>query len=423
MKAEWKEYIAILKQEVIPALGCTEPVTVALAAAKATEVLGCEPEDIHISVSGNLFKNAMGVSVPGTGMTGPLIAAAAGSLGGDASLNLQVLQGLTPKTVAKAKDMLRMGNVTISIANTEELLFARVIVSHKENSASCTIAREHAQVTEITKNNTVIFSKELGPKNESEESWSLTISKIHELATNAPFEQIEFILEAAKLNKEVASEGLKHDFGLMVGRSMEKDISMGLRSDDITLLATRLSAAASDARMAGISLPVMSNSGSGNQGISATMPVVAFAQQLEKTDEELARALILSHLTSIHLKHHLGRLSALCGAILAATGSGCAITMLLGGGIKEIECTIKNMVGSIAGMVCDGAKTSCALKVAASVEAAITAASLAMKGVCIPGDDGIVADNIEECIQNLGRLGAEGMVDTDKVILNIMRNK
>lgn len=423
MKAEWKEYIAILKQEVIPALGCTEPVTVALAAAKATEVLGCEPEDIHISVSGNLFKNAMGVSVPGTGMTGPLIAAAAGSLGGDASLNLQVLQGLTPKTVAKAKDMLRMGNVTISIANTEELLFARVIVSHKENRASCTIAREHAQVTEITKNNTVVFSKELGPKNESEESWSLTISKIHELATNAPFEEIEFILEAAKLNKEVASEGLKHDFGLMVGRSMEKDISMGLRSDDITLLATRLSAAASDARMAGISLPVMSNSGSGNQGISATMPVVAFAQQLEKTDEELARALILSHLTSIHLKHHLGRLSALCGAILAATGSGCAITMLLGGGIKEIEYTIKNMVGSIAGMVCDGAKTSCALKVAASVEAAITAASLAMKGVCIPGDDGIVADNIEKCIQNLGRLGAEGMVDTDKVILNIMRNK
>lgn len=423
MKAEWTEYVAILKREIVPALGCTEPITVALAAAKATEALGNKPEHIHVYVSGNLLKNGMGVSVPGTGMTGLGIAAAAGALGGNASLNLQVLRDLTEAEVAESKKMLNQGNVSVELADTKELLYAQVRVSHGDSFASCTIAREHALVVEVTKNDTVIFSKELDQKDESEDSWNLTIAKIHDFATNAPFEEIKFILEAARLNEAVANEGLQNNFGLMVGRSMEQEIAMGIRSDDITLFATRLSAAASDARMAGISLPVMSNSGSGNQGISATVPVVAFVQELGKTEEDLARALILSHLTTIHLKHHLGRLSALCGAILAATGSGCSIAMLLGGGIKEIECTIKNMVGSISGMVCDGAKSSCALKVATSVEAAITAALLAKKGVCVPGSDGIVADDVEECIHNLGLLGAEGMVDTDRVILNIMTSK
>ena len=423
MKAEWTEYVAILNREVVPALGCTEPVTVALAAAKAAEALGCKPEKIRVYVIGNLLKNGMGVSVPKTGMTGLDIAAAAGAFGGNASLNLQVLQDITEAEVAEGKEMLRQGNVSVELADTGELLYAQVYVFSGDDIASCTIAREHALVTEITINNAVVFSKELPPKDESEDSWNLTIAKIHDFAVNAPFEEIKFILEAAKLNELVANEGLQNDFGLMVGRSMEQDISMGVRSDDITQFATRLSAAASDARMAGIPLPVMSNSGSGNQGISATVPVVAFAKRLGKTEEDLARALILSHLTSIHLKHHLGRLSALCGAILAATGSGCGIAMLLGGGMKEIECTIKNMVGSISGMVCDGAKTSCALKVASSVEAAITAALLAKKSVCIPGSDGIVADDVEKCIQNLGMLGAKGMVDTDRVILDIMTSK
>ena len=423
MKKEWTEFVAILNREVVPALGCTEPIAVALAAARAAEELGEKPESILVQVSGNLLKNGMGVGVPGTGMTGLGIAGAVGALGGVSSLSLEVLRDLTEEVVEEGKKMLADGAVTVELADTTELLFANVVVFAGSHKATCTIAREHALITEVTKDDVVVHSAKLSDEAEAENNWPLSVTAIYEFANEAPFEEISFILEAVRLNEAVATEGLAHDFGLTVGRSMEKDVELGLRSDDITSFATRLAAAASDARMDGIMQPVMSNSGSGNQGITATIPVVAFARRLDKTEEEMARALIMSHLTSIHLKHHLGRLSALCGAILAATGSGCGITMLLGGGIEEIERTIQNMVGSVAGMVCDGAKTSCALKVASCVEAAISAALLAKKGVAVPGSDGIVATNIEDCIENLGRLGSVGMMETDRVILDIMVNK
>lgn len=423
MKQEWNEFIAILNREVVPALGCTEPVTAALAAARAAEALGAKPEKVVVQVSGNLLKNGMGVGVPGTGMTGLDIAAAVGALGGKSELQLEVLRDLTPEVVEEAKQMLLDNRVKVELSETDELLYAKAIVTSDDHSATCTIARSHAAIVEVTKDAESLLSVPLEAEESGDDTWPLTVSKIYEFATQAAFEDISFILESARLNESIAAEGLEKDFGLKVGRSMDEDIAMGLRSDDITSFATRLAAAASDARMDGIMQPVMSNSGSGNQGITATIPVVAFARRLNKNDEELARALIMSHLTSIHLKHHLGRLSALCGAILAATGSGCGIVMLLDGGLEEIERTIKNMVGTIAGMICDGAKTSCALKVASSVEAAISSALLAMKGTAVPGSDGIVDDNIENCIKNLGRLGTAGMAETDKVILDIMVNK
>ena len=423
MKKEWVEFVAILNREVVPALGCTEPVTAALAAARAAEALGAKPEHVCVQVSGNLLKNGMGVGVPGTGMTGLDIAAAVGALGGDATLKLEVLRDITPEIVAEAKALMAAENVVVELAETNELLFAKAIVSANGHTASCTIARTHAGIVEVTKDDTVIESTPLAAEETSDDSWLLSVAAIYEFATEAAYDDISFILEAARLNESIASKGLEKDFGLRVGRSMDEDIALGLRSDDITSFATRLAAAASDARMDGIMQPVMSNSGSGNQGITATIPVTAFARRLGKSEEEMARALILSHLTSIHLKHHLGRLSALCGAILAATGSGCGIILLLGGGLLEVERTIKNMVGTIAGMICDGAKTSCALKVASSVEAAISSALLAMKGTSVPGSDGIVDDNIEVCIKNLGRLGTAGMCETDKIILDIMVNK
>ncbi|MCG8529817.1 MAG: L-serine ammonia-lyase, iron-sulfur-dependent, subunit alpha [Desulfovibrionales bacterium] len=423
MKKEWADFIAILHKEVVPALGCTEPVTAALAAARAAEALGTVPETISVQVSGNLLKNGMGVGVPGTGMTGLDIAAAVGALGGKSDLKLEVLRDITPELVAQAKQMMNAGRVSVTLAKTDELLFAKAVVTAGEHSATCTIARMHTNIVEVTKDNKVLFAAPLEEEKKGEDDWPLSIAAIYAFAVNAAFSDIEFILESARLNEAIATEGLEHDFGLKVGRSMDQDIALGLRSDDITSFATRLAAAASDARMDGIMQPVMSNSGSGNQGITATIPVVAFARRLNKSDEEMARALIMSHLTAIHLKHHLGRLSALCGAILAATGSGCGIIMLLGGGLEEIERTIKNMVGTIAGMICDGAKTSCALKVASSVEAAISSALLAMKGTAVPGSDGIVDDDIEVCINNLARLGSKGMCETDKVILDIMVNK
>ncbi|WP_074217941.1 L-cysteine desulfidase family protein [Halodesulfovibrio marinisediminis] len=423
MKKEWNEFIAILNREVVPALGCTEPVTVALAAAHAVEALGTKPQSLLVQVSGNLLKNGMGVGVPGTGMTGLDIAAAVGALGGKAELQLEVLRDLTPEIVEEAKQLMADGNVKVELAETDELLFSKAIVTAEGHTASCTIARTHTGVIEVTKDAEVLESNPLVEEDASDESWPLSMAAIYEFAKDVDFEDISFILEAARLNEAIAAEGLEHDFGLKVGRSMDEDIALGLRSDDITSFATRFAAAASDARMDGIMQPVMSNSGSGNQGITATIPVTAFARRLGKSEEEMARALILSHLTAIHLKHHLGRLSALCGAILAATGSGCGIVMLLGGGLEEVERTIKNMIGTIAGMICDGAKTSCALKVASSVEAAINSALLAMKGTSVPGTDGIVDDNIEVCIKNLGRLGTAGMIETDKVILDIMVHK
>ena len=423
MKKEWNEFIAILNREVVPALGCTEPITVSLAAAKAAEALGVKPDRILVQVSGNLLKNGMGVGVPGTGMAGLGIAAAVGALGGKSSLALEVLRDLTDDAVAEAKQMLVAGKVSVELADTDELLFAQASVFSGDNVATCTIQRQHTFITEVTANNEIKFTQPLDDEENAVGSWPLSMAKIHDFAMNVPFDKINFILEAARLNEAIANEGLEHEFGLKVGRSMDQDIALGLRSDDITSFATRLAAAASDARMDGIMQPVMSNSGSGNQGITATIPVLAFARRLEKTEEEMARALIMSHLTAIHLKHHLGRLSALCGAILAATGSGCGIVMLLGGSFEDIERTIKNMVGSVSGMICDGAKTSCALKVASCVEAAISSALLAMKGVSVPGSDGIVDDDIELCIHNLGRLGTAGMAETDKIILDIMVNK
>lgn len=423
IKKEWAEFITILNREVVPALGCTEPITAALAAARAVETLGVKPESLLVQVSGNLLKNGMGVGVPGTGMTGLHIAAAVGALGGKSELQLEVLRDLTPEVVEAAKQLIVDGNVRVELAETEEVLFAKATVTAEGHTATCTIARTHTGIIEVTKNDEVIESTPLENEEASDDSWPLSVTAIYDFALGAEFEDISFILEAARLNDSIAAEGLEHDFGLKVGRSMDEDIALGLRSDDITSFATRLAAAASDARMDGIMQPVMSNSGSGNQGITATIPVTAFARRLGKSEEEMTRALILSHLMAIHLKHHLGRLSALCGAILAATGSGCGIVMLLGGGLVEIERTIKNMVGTIAGMICDGAKTSCALKVASSVEAAINSALLAMKGTSVPGGDGIVDDDIEICIKNLGRLGSAGMCETDKIILDIMVNK
>ncbi|WP_207261961.1 L-serine ammonia-lyase, iron-sulfur-dependent, subunit alpha [Desulfovibrio sp. Huiquan2017] len=422
-KKDWAFYRAIIDKEVVPALGCTEPITISLAAARAAETLGVLPERISVLVSGNLLKNGMGVGVPGTGTTGLDIAAAVGVTGGKSELGLEVLRDLSEEQVRQGKQLLEEGRVSVGVTDVGELLYAEVTVEAGGETARCAIAREHTAIVLVEKNGDVLLDKRQPASVEESGDWPLSISDIYEYATEAPLEDLDFILEAARMNEAAAAMGLESDWGLQVGRSMDRDLAAGLRADDIISYATKLTAAASDARMEGAPLPVMSNSGSGNQGLTATLPVVAFARRRGDSEEALVRALIMSHLTAIHLKHHLGRLSALCGASLAATAAGCGIVLLLGGGLHEIESAIRNTVGDIAGMVCDGAKTSCALKVASCVEAAINAALLAMKGISIPGRDGIVADDIEACIRNIGRLGSVGMVETDKVILDIMTSK
>jgi len=425
LKPEWSRYIDLLHKEVVPALGCTEPVAVALAAAHAAATLGRTPDRIEVKVSGNLLKNGMGVGVPGTGTTGMNIAAAVGALGGDPQRGLEVLAGLTPEQAEAGRQMVAEGRVDVSVAQGAPLLYAEVTVTGGGHTARSVLVHEHSNIVRLERDGETVFSVPVQDLSQGgvEEKWPLTMAAIHEFATQAPYDAIAFILEAARLNEAISVEGLAREYGLKVGRTIDENIRKHLMSDDVSTLAVKLTAAASDARMAGVSLPVMSNSGSGNQGITCTMPVVAFAKRLESSDEELARALIMSHLTSIHMKHRLGRLSALCGATVAAAAAGCGIVLLMGGGMEQVDRTIRNMVGNVAGMICDGAKTGCAMKVASAVSAGVQSAMLAMDGIGIDRREGIVEDDIELCIANLARLGSDGMQEADRVVLDIMVSK
>lgn len=425
-------FLNLLHQEVVPALGCTEPVAVALTAARAAEILGSRPDLLEVEVSANLLKNGMGVIVPGTGQAGLEIAAACGAMGGKSAKGLECLNEITKEEINLARDMVAKNKIKITVPDNNILLYCKVTAYGNNNKSTAELRDTHANLTRVWFNDDLIYEKELEKTKEDstgnktgdkQEEWPLSVAKIYNFALNTPLETISFILQSAQMNRQVAEEGLQTAYGLAVGKNIDANVRRQILADDMQTFAVKLTAAAADARMAGVMLPVMSNSGSGNQGITCTMPVVACAMRLNKSDEDLARALILSHLTAIHIKHHLGRLSAHCGAMVAATASACGIAWLLDGGLKEIEMTIRNMVGNVAGMICDGAKSSCALKVASAVSAGIQAAMLALDGTSVPGNEGIVSDDIEKCIANLGRLGSTGMKETDKVILDIMLHK
>ncbi len=423
-ESERNDFLSLLRKEVVPALGCTEPIAVALAAARAAEELGRTPDRLDVAVSANLLKNGMGVMVPGTGEMGLGVAAAAGALGGKSALGLECLKDLSEETAEAARDMLAKDAVNLHLADNDELLYCLVTAFAGEESAAAELSGSHDNITRVWRNGEISFEKPDSSLQEGDDApWPLTLAGIYDLATTAPIEEISFILEAARMNRRVAEEGLRRQYGLGVGKMMDTQIRKHILADDLPTFATKLTAAAADARMAGVMMPVMSNSGSGNQGITCTMPVVACAIRMQSDDEKLARALMMSHLTSIHIKHHLGRLSAHCGAMVAATASACGIALLLGGGLRDMERTVRNMVGNVSGMICDGAKSSCALKVATAVSAGIQAVLLALNGTVVPGNEGIVDDDIEACIANLGRLGSTGMKEADKVILDIMLHK
>jgi len=422
---KWNFYINLLKKEVVPALGCTEPIAVALAAAKARSILGKKPEKIQVIVSANILKNGMGVGVPGTGKCGLDVAAAVGALGGNPDKQLEVLAELNENQINNAIKMVEDKKVSVMLSDTADLLYAEVRLFSAEDSARAIIKNSHTKIVLTERNDEVLYFSDSDDEDICDEhsKQEMTLKDIYNFAIGAPIENIDFILDAAYLNEIVAKEGLSGEYGLQIGKTIDANIKKHLLSDDIQNIAVKLSAAASDARMDGIMLPVMSNSGSGNQGITCTMPVVAVAKKLNKSNELLTRALIMSHLTSIHIKHHLGKLSALCGVSVSATGAGCGIVMLLGGDFKNMEFVIKNMLGSIVGMICDGAKSGCALKVATAVSSGVNAALLSMNNIGVSSTDGIVDEDVEQCIRNIGKLGSEGMSCTDKVILDIMTNK
>jgi len=424
-----EQLICLLKTEVVPALGCTEPIAVSLAVAKAREALGDFPESVVVYVSPNILKNGMGVGVPGTGMVGLHIAAALGAHYGDSANLLQLLEGLPTEVVAASKDFVVAKHVTIDIKEGVDKLYIAATCKKGDVEASAYIKGCHSNIVLVMRNNEILEGslEAIEPTpicpSHLKPAPKLTFKQIYDFATTTPLEEIDFILEGGVMNKRISDEGLRGDYGLKVGKSIRSRIDTNMLKDDLLTHALAVTTAASDARMAGNLLPAMSNSGSGNQGITAMLPVVATAEKLNSSREELARALVISNLLSIHIKSQMGRLSALCGVSVASAAASCGIVYLFGGSYEQMTFAIKNMIGTLTGMICDGAKVGCSLKVSSGVSACISSALLAIDNICIQDTDGIINDDVEESIANLAELGSDGMIETDKMILGFMLNK
>ena len=424
-----KRIIELMKREVVPAIGCTEPMAVSLCVAKATETLGCTPTHIEAYLSANILKNAMGVGIPGTRMVGLPIAIALGALVGKSEYGLEVLRDVTDAEVAQGKQYVEEQRICIHLKDgIDEKLYIEVIATDDAgHSATAIIARDHTHFIRIEKDGEVLLNQPLkkhqteeAPTKDDEEC-ELTLRRVFDFATTTPLEEIEFIKEARRLNENASREALKGNYGHSLGKTLSRPLGKGIMGDSIFSHILSATSSACDARMAGASIPVMSNSGSGNQGISCTMPVVVFAEENHNTDEELTRALILSHLTAIYIKQSLGKLSALCGCVVASTGSACGITYLMGGGYKQVAYSVKNMIANLAGMVCDGAKASCAAKIASAVEAGLLGMQMQMHDSEFVGGDGIVLKGVENTIRNVSKMAHDGMAETDREIILTIR--
>jgi L-cysteine desulfidase len=419
--------IAMVHREVVPAIGCTEPMCVALCTAKATEKLGCRPDRIEALLSPNILKNAMGVGIPGTGMLGLPIAIALGAIIGKSDYQLEVLKDLTPETLEAGKQYIAENRISIKQKEgISEKLYVEIICTSGDKKASAVIAGGHTRFVEESLTPTSLTPNP-SPKGEGNgyqgDEVPLNLRLVYDFAMTAPLDEISFIMEARTYNMNAAREALKGNYGHNLGKSIERPLSKGIFGDSIYCHIISRTASACDARMGGAMIPVMSNSGSGNQGICATNPVCVYAKENENTEEELIRALMLSHLTAIYIKQSLGRLSALCGCVVASIGSSCGITYLMGGDYNRICASVKNMVANLTGMICDGAKPSCSLKITSGVSTALLSALLAMEGKCVSSSEGIVDDDVDKSIHNLTSIGADAMTKTDDMILNIMTTK
>ena len=425
---EKQEILSLLHQEVVPAIGCTEPMAVALCVAKAVEELrnllgkerGYLPEKLSLRLSANILNNAMGVGIPGTGgMIGLPIAIALGAVGGKSCLGLEVLRDCTEKELSIAKEYIQGDHIDIKLEEQDpDKLYIHVTAAAEGKSAEATIKGSHTNFVEKS-------SEVSSTPCTEEKSYTdvLKLHKVYEFATTMPLDEIRFILEAKKLNEAAAEEGLRENYGHQLGKTMCSPLGRGIMGESIFAKVLSVTSCACDARMAGAKIPVMSNSGSGNQGICATMPVVVFARENHNTEEELIRALTLSHLTAIYIKQSLGCLSALCGCVVASTGSSVGITYLMGGNYDQICYSVKNMIANLTGMICDGAKPSCALKLTTGVSTAVMSAMLAIQNNHVTSAEGIIDDDVDRSIHNLTSIGSKGMDETDRFVLDIMTHK
>ena len=420
-----EQIIALIKREVVPAVGCTEPMAVALCVSRATEALGCRPEKITALLSANILKNAMGVGIPGTGMIGLPIAIALGAIIGKSEYQLEVLKDITPESLEQGKQYINEDRIDIQLKqNCCDKLYVEVIAEGNGHTATAIIQGSHTHFVRVTRDNEVLLDEEAtGSAEGCNDDIPLNLRLVYDFAMTAPVEEIRFILETRDYNLKAAQESLKGNYGHCLGKTMDRPLSHGIFGNTIFSRILSKTALACDARMGGALIPVMSNSGSGNQGICATNPVAVYAMENENTEEELIRALTLSHLTAIYIKQSLGKLSALCGCVVASIGSSCGITYLMGGDYERICHAVKNMIANLTGMICDGAKPSCALKITSGVSTALLSAVLAMEGRHVTSAEGIVDDDVDRCIQNLTIIGADAMCATDAMVLNIMTGK
>jgi len=421
-----QQTISLINTEVVPAVGCTEPMAVALCVSKATEILGQRPEKITALLSANILKNAMGVGIPGTGMIGLPIAIALGAIVGKSEYQLEVLKDLTPETLEEGKKYITEDHIDIQLKrNITEKLYVEIICEAQGKTATAIIASSHTNFVYEEDNGKVLLDNRsaLSGEQASDDAIALNLRLVYDFAMTTPIDEIRFILKTKEYNMHAAELSIKGNYGHCLGKTMERPLSRGIFGNSIFSSVIAKTASACDARMGGAMIPVMSNSGSGNQGICATNPVAVYAEENENTEEELIRALTLSHLTAIYIKQSLGKLSALCGCVVASIGSSCGITYLMGGDYTRICYAVKNMIANLTGMICDGAKPSCALKISSGVSTAMLSALLSMEGKHVTSAEGIIDDDVDRSIHNLTSIGADAMCQTDDMVLNIMTNK
>ena len=423
-KEERERIISLIQREVVPAIGCTEPVAVALCASRAAEILGVLPEQVEVELSMNVLKNAMGVGIPGTGMIGLPIAIALGMIVGKSQYKLEVLKDVTPEAVERGKLYIDEGRISIKLKeDAPDGLYIKVVAHAEGRTEQAIICGTHTRfVDEEAIQNSQTSGCGEKPV-QCEEEIELSLRRIYDFIIETPIEEIAFIEVSGRMNMEAAENAFKERYGHRVGCMLRDEEKRPLIGDGTLAHVMAYTCSACDARMSGAPIPVMSNSGSGNQGIAATVPVAVYARDHKVNHETYVRALALSNLTAIYIKQSLGRLSALCGCIVASTGASCGITYMMGGNYEQIGYAVKNMIANLTGMICDGAKPSCSLKLSSGVSTAMLSAMLAMQNRSVTNLEGIIDEDVDCSIRNLTSIGREAMEETNRMVVNIMTSK
>lgn len=423
-KEERERIISLIQHEVVPAIGCTEPVAVALCAARAAELLGALPERVEVELSMNVLKNAMGVGIPGTGMIGLPIAIALGMMVGKSQYKLEVLKDVTPEAVERGKQYIDEGRISIKLKeDAPDGLYIKVVAHAEGRTEKAIICGTHTRFVDEDAPLATGANGDGDSPAQCEEEVTLSLRRIYDFILETPIEEIAFIEESGRMNMEAAENAFNAQYGHRVGCMLKDEEKRPMVGDGTLAHVMAYTCSACDARMSGAPIPVMSNSGSGNQGIAATVPVAVYARDHKVDHDTYVRALALSNLTAIYIKQSLGRLSALCGCIVASTGASCGITYMMGGSYEQICYAVKNMIANLTGMICDGAKPSCSLKLSSGVSTAMLSAMLAMQGRSVTNLEGIIDEDVDCSIRNLTSIGREAMEETNRMVVNIMTSK